>query len=69
MGFTSAAQDVDLILLMVLFLWEHRVFLLLPTVPSVVSQMPSRFRHRCFLPALQQACPPSPELSSESSSS
>ena len=60
-----------LILLMIPFFWEHRVFLLLLTVAvaSVGSHMPSRFRHRCFLPALQQPRPPSPELSSESSSS
>ena len=59
-----------LILLMVPFLWEHRVFLLLLTVAvaSVGSHMPSRFRHRCFLPALQQSCPPSQDFSSERSS-
>jgi len=59
-----------LILLMVPFFWEHRVFLLLMTVAvaSVGSHMPSRFRHRCLVPALQQSCPPSPELSSERSS-
>ena len=59
-----------LILLMVLFFWEHRVFLLLLTVAvaSVGSHMPARFRHRCFLPALQQSCPPSQELPSERSS-
>lgn len=60
-----------LILLMVPFFWEHRVFLLLLTVAvaSVGSHMPARFRHRCFLPALRQSCPRSPELSSESPSS
>jgi len=59
-----------LILLMVLFFWEHRVFLLLLTVAvaSVGSHMPARFRHRCFLPALQQSCPPSQGLPSERSS-
>lgn len=58
------------ILLMVPFFWEHRVFLLLLTVAvaSVGSHMPSRFRHRCLLPALRQSCPPSAELSSERSS-
>ncbi|MDP2701555.1 MAG: hypothetical protein Q8P98_05740 [Candidatus Rokubacteria bacterium] len=60
-----------IILLMVPFFWEHRVFLLLLTVAvaSVGSHMPSRFRHRCFLPALQQSRSPSPELSSERSTS
>lgn len=59
-----------LILLMVPFFWEHRVFLLLlaVAVASVGSHMPSRFRHRCFLPALQQSCPPSQDFSSERSS-
>lgn len=59
-----------LILLMVPFFWEHRVFLLLLTVAvaSVGSHMPARFRHRCFLPAFQQSCPPSREVPSERSS-
>ena len=59
-----------LILLMVPFFWEHRVFLLLLTVvvASVGSHMPSRFRHRCFLPAFQRSCSPSQEPSSEGSS-
>ena len=59
-----------LILLMVPFFWEHRVFLLLLTVAvaSVGSHMPSRFRHRCLLPALQRSCPPSQDLSSKRSS-
>ena len=59
-----------LILAMIPFFWEYRVFLLLLTVAvaSVGSHMPSRFRHRCLFPALQQSCPPSPELSSERSS-
>jgi len=59
-----------LILAMIPFFWEYRVFLLLLTVAvaSVGSHMPSRFRHRCLFPTLQQSCPPSPELSSERSS-
>ncbi len=59
-----------LILLMVPLFWEHRVFLLLLTVAvaSVGAHMPSRFRHRCVLPALQQSGPPSQELPSESPS-
>src|SRR3970040_500981 len=59
-----------LILLMVPFFWEHRVFLLLLTVAvaSVGSHMPSRFRHRCLLPALQRSCPPSQDLSSKRAS-
>ena len=60
-----------LILLMVLFFWEHRVFLLLLTVAvaSVGSHMPARFRHRCFLRAFHQFCPPPQELSSARSCS
>ena len=59
------------VLLMVPLFWDYRVPLLLLVVAaaSVGSHMPSRFRHRCFLPALQRSCLPSPELSSERSSS
>ena len=57
-----------LILLMVPFFWEHRVFLLLLTVAvaSVGSHMPSRFRHRSFLPAVQQSSDAVRTLSSRS---
>jgi len=50
------------LLLMVPLVWEYRVPLLLVAVAvaSVGSHMPSRFRHRCFLPSLQKifAAPP-----------
>jgi hypothetical protein len=57
-----------LILAMVPFFWEHRVFLLLLTVAvaSVGSHMPSRFRHRSFLPAVQQSSDAVRTLSSRS---
>ena len=59
------------VLLMVPLFWDYRVplLLLVVAVASVGSHMPSRFRHRCFLPALQRSCPPSPDLSSERPSS
>ena len=43
------------LLLTVPLFWEHRVALLLSivAVASVGAHMPSRFRHRCFLPSLQ----------------
>jgi len=49
-----------LVLLMVPVFWEHRVPLLLLTVAmaSVGSHMPSRFRHRLVLPAMQRLCVP-----------
>ena len=54
------------LLLMVPLLWEYRVALLLlvVAVASVGSHMPSRFRHRCFVPAARQYCPPASELPS-----
>jgi hypothetical protein len=47
-----------LVLLFVPVFWEHRVPLLLLTVAmaSVGSHMPSRFRHRLVLPAMQVRC-------------
>ena len=49
------------VLLMVPLFWEYRVplLLLVVAVASVGSHMPSRFRHRCFLPSLQQVATPS----------
>ena len=49
-----------LVLLMVPVFWEHRVplLLLVVTLASVGSHMPSRFRHRFVLPAMQRCAPP-----------
>ena len=54
------------LLLTVPLFWEHRVALLLSivAVASVGAHMPSRFRHRCFLPSLQRLLAASPGPSS-----
>jgi hypothetical protein len=56
------------LLLMVPLFWEHRVALLLliVAVASVGAHMPSRFRHRCFFPSMQQLLAAPPRLSSRS---
>ena len=55
------------VLLMVPLFWEYRVPLLLLVVAlaSVGSHMPSRFRHRCFVPAARPYCVQASELSSQ----
>ena len=55
------------VLVLVPLFWEYRVplLLLVVAVASVGSHMPSRFRHRCFVPAAQQYCPPASELPSQ----
>lgn len=56
------------LLLMVPLFWEYRVplLLLVVAIASVGSHMPSRFRHRCVLPAAQPYCTQAPGLSSQS---
>jgi hypothetical protein len=55
------------VLLSVPLFWEYRVPLLLLVVAlaSVGSHMPSRFRHRCFVPAARPYCVQASELSSQ----
>lgn len=67
MGKGLAVLAKLVVLLMVPLFWDHRVALLLLTVAlaSVSSHMPARFRHRCFLPAVQPSRASSPKLSSE----
>jgi hypothetical protein len=56
-------------LLMVPLFWDYRVplLLLVVAVASVGSHMPSRFRHRCFVPAARPYCASVPDLSSQNS--
>jgi hypothetical protein len=55
------------VLLMVPLFWDYRVplLLLVVAVASVGSHMPSRFRHRCFVPAARPYCASAPDLSSQ----
>jgi hypothetical protein len=55
------------LLLMVPLFWDHRVALLLliVAVASVGAHMPSRFRHRCFVPSMQRFLAASPGLTSQ----
>jgi len=55
------------ILLMVPLFWEYRVALLLliVAVASVGAHMPSRFRHRCFVPSMQRLLAAPAGLSSQ----
>jgi hypothetical protein len=58
------------VLLMVPLFWEYRLPLLLVivTVASIGSHMPSRFRHRCFVPGLQRVCAAPQDLPSRNQS-
>jgi len=70
MGKGLAVLAKLVVLLMIPLFWDHRVALLLLTVAlaSLGSHMPARFRHRCFLPAVQPSRASSRKLSSENPS-